>query len=81
MLSGREIYENFLLRFSDNEHDIMKNLARNIYELNKREFIIEFDKNNIYIKSDFMMILKDAAIRVSKKEKRDGMSYFLDLNL
>ena len=33
MLSGREIYENFLLRFSDNERDIMKNLARNIYEL------------------------------------------------
>ena len=47
MLSGREIYENFLLRFSDNERDIMKNLARNIYELNKREFIIEFDENNI----------------------------------
>ena len=46
MLSGREIYENFLLRFSDNERDIMKNLARNIYELNKREFIIEFDENN-----------------------------------
>jgi hypothetical protein len=33
MLSGREIYENFLLKFSDNERDIMKNLARNIYEL------------------------------------------------
>ena len=48
MLSGKEIYENFLLRFSDNERDIMKNLARNIYELNKREFIIEFDENNIY---------------------------------
>nr|WP_315083731.1 hypothetical protein [uncultured Campylobacter sp.] len=47
MVSGREIYENFLLRFSDNERDIIKNLARNIYELNKREFIIEFDENNI----------------------------------
>ena len=48
MLSGKEIYENFLLRFSNNERDIMKNLARNIYELNKREFIIEFDENDIY---------------------------------
>ncbi|WP_297996156.1 hypothetical protein [uncultured Campylobacter sp.] len=48
MLSGKEIYENFLLRFSNNERNIMKNLARNIYELNKREFIIEFDENNIY---------------------------------